>query len=256
MSLRDKGVVVTGGGNGIGRALAVRAAADGARVVVNDIDADAAVAVAREVGGIALPADLATETGATQLVEAAIEALGGIDVFFGNAGIDSGAGEHVDDRTWEKAIDVNLMAHVRASRALVPHWLERGSGHFVVTASAAGLLTMIGNAPYSVTKHATVAFAEWLSIEHGNRGVRVQVVCPQGVNTRMLRSSGAVQELLSHDDALEPADVADTIVAAMDDGQFLILPHPEVAGYYAARAADTDRWLAGMRRLHERTFTR
>ncbi|MEZ5152902.1 SDR family oxidoreductase [Rhodococcus zopfii] len=256
MSLRDKGVVVTGGGNGIGRALAVRAAADGARVVVNDIDADAADAVAREVGGIALPADLATETGATQLVEAAIETLGGIDVFFGNAGIDAGAGEHVDDRNWEKAIDVNLMAHVRASRALVPHWLERGSGHFVVTASAAGLLTMIGNAPYSVTKHATVAFAEWLSIEYGNRGVRVQVACPQGVNTRMLRLSGAVQELLSHDDALEPADVADTIVAAMDDGQFLILPHPEFAGYYAARAADTDRWLAGMRRLHERTFTR
>lgn len=254
MTLTDKNVVVTGGGNGIGRALAVRAAADGARVIVNDIDAKAAGAVAREIGGIALPADLAGEDGATWLVNTAIEELGGIDVFFGNAGIDAGAGDFVDDRVWEKAVDVNLMAHVRAARTLVPHWLERGDGHFVITASAAGLLTMIGNAPYSVTKHATVAFAEWLSIEYGNRGIRVQVACPQGVNTQMLRSSGAVQELLSADDALEPADVADTIVAAMDEDHFLILPHPEVGDYYAARATNTDRWLVGMRRLHERTF--
>lgn len=254
MSLRNQGVVVTGGGNGIGRAIARRASADGARVVVNDIDADAAAAVAQEVGGIALPADLASESGVSRLVEEATEVLGGIDVFFGNAGIDSGSGQLVDDATWGRVLDINVMAHVRASQLLIPHWLERGRGHLVITASAAGLLTMIGNAPYSVTKHAAVAFAEWLAIEYGNRGVTVQVVCPQGVNTRMLRSAGAVQDLLSRDDALEPADVADTIVDAMEDGKFLILPHAEVATYYAARAADTDRWLSGMRRLHERTF--
>jgi NAD(P)-dependent dehydrogenase (short-subunit alcohol dehydrogenase family) len=147
-------------------------------------------------------------------------------------------------------IDVNVMAHVRAARLLVPGWLADGAGgRFVVTASAAGLLTMIGAAPYSVTKHAAVGFAEWLSVTYGARGVTVQAICPQGVQTRMLEQAGPLKDLLSRDEALTPEQVADAWVASLADDRFLVLPHPEVGGYYAARAADTDGWLAGMRRL-------
>ena len=142
-------------------------------------------------------------------------------------------------------MDVNVMAHVRAARELVPRWLEDGrGGRFVVTASAAGLLTMIGSAPYSVTKHAAVGFAEWLSVTYGARGVDVHAICPQGVQTKMLEDAGPLQALLSRDTALPPEAVADAAVAAIEEGRFLVLPHPEVAGYYAARATDTDRWLA------------
>jgi NAD(P)-dependent dehydrogenase (short-subunit alcohol dehydrogenase family) len=254
--IAGKGVVVTGGGNGIGRAIATRLAFDGARIIVNDVNADAANEVAAALGGIAIVADLSTAAGVTALVDGAISHLGKIDIFFSNAGIDAGFGEDVDDRVWERVIDINVMAHVRAARALVPHWLSEGGGRFVVTASAAGLLSMIGNAPYSVSKHAAVGFAEWLSIEYGNRGIIVQAICPQGVNTDMLRNSGEVQELLSRDSAIEPDDLAELVRAALDDDRFLILPHPEVAEYYAARASNPDRWLAGMRRLHQRTFGR
>jgi NAD(P)-dependent dehydrogenase (short-subunit alcohol dehydrogenase family) len=172
-----------------------------------------------------------------------------------NAGIDGAGGPDslaAPDAVWERVIDTNVMAHVRAARALVPGWLETGGGRFVVTASAAGLLTMIGSAPYSVTKHAAVAFAEWLSVTYGDRGVTVQAICPQGVQTRMLEEAGPLQELLSRDAALTPDQVADTWIASLADDRFLVLPHPEVAGYYAARAADTDRWLAGMRRLQQK----
>ena len=255
--LRDRGVVVTGAGRGIGRALAVRMAAEGARVVVNDLDADTAARVAEEVGGTAIPGDV---TAPEALVEAATAELGRVDVFFANAGID---GVHQDasggdslqtpDDVWARVVDVNVMAHVRAARALVPRWLEDGQGgRFVVTASAAGLLTMIGSAPYSVTKHAAVGFAEWLSVTYGGRGVDVHAICPQGVRTQMLEDAGPLQALLSRDSALEPEQVADAAVAAIEEGRFLVLPHPEVAGYYAARATDTDRWLAGMRRLQQK----
>ena len=145
------------------------------------------------------------------------------------------------------------MAHVRAARELVPRWLEDGGGgRFVVTASAAGLLTMIGSAPYSVTKHAAVGFAEWLSVTYGARGVDVHAICPQGVQTKMLEDSGPLQALLSRDSALPPEAVADAVVAAITEGRFLVLPHPEVADYYVARATDTDRWLSGMRRLQQK----
>ncbi|MEB3371766.1 SDR family oxidoreductase [Saccharopolyspora mangrovi] len=253
-SAQDKGVVVTGGGNGIGRALAIRLAEEGAHVVVNDLDASAAEEVASHVGGICIPADLGTPEGPEQLVTQSIEALSRIDIFCGNAGIAAGGSIETDDADWARALNVNLMAHVRAARALVPHWLNSGGGHYIVTASAAGLLTMIGNGPYSVSKHAAVAFAEWLDIEYGNRGISAQAVCPQGVDSQMLRNSGAVEQLLSRDTALPPDAVAAAVVTDMQAGRFLTLPHPEVADYYAARATDTDRWLHGMRHLHNRTF--
>jgi NAD(P)-dependent dehydrogenase (short-subunit alcohol dehydrogenase family) len=255
--LAGKGVVVTGAGRGIGRALAVRAAAEGARVVVNDLDPGNAAAVAAEIGGTALPGDV---TAPEALIDAATIALGRIDVFFANAGID-GAGKDASggdslqtpDDVWDRVVDVNVMAHVRAARALVPRWLEDGQGgRFVVTASAAGLLTMIGSAPYSVTKHAAVGFAEWLSVTYGARGVDVHAICPQGVRTQMLEEAGPLQALLSRDSALEPEQVADAAIAAIEEGRFLVLPHPEVAGYYATRASDTEKWLAGMRRLQQK----
>jgi len=255
-ALTGQGVVVTGAGRGIGRALAVRAAREGARVVVNDLDAGSARAVAAEVGGTAVPGDAASAEGAHALVERATEALGRVDVFLANAGIDGAHGPdslQTPDDTWARVVDVNVMAHVRAAREVVPRWLADGrGGRFVVTASAAGLLTMIGSAPYSVTKHAAVGFAEWLSVTYGARGVHVHAICPQGVRTQMLEDAGPLQELLSRDRALEPDEVADALVAAIEEDRFLVLPHPEVAGYYAARAADTDRWLAGMRRLQQK----
>ncbi|MDQ6524628.1 SDR family oxidoreductase [Nocardioides sp. LHD-245] len=252
--LADRTAVVTGAGHGIGRALAVRLAAEGMRVAVNDVDAAAAAEVAALVGGPAIAVDLGTPEGPGELVERAWAALGGIDVFCGNAGIGGGGGAEVGDDVWTRVLDVNLLAHVRAARSLVPRWIERGGGHYVVTASAAGLLTMIGNAPYSVSKHAAVAFAEWLDIEYGERGVTAQAVCPQGVDTAMLRASGPVEALLSKDTAIAPEQVVEQVVTDLRAGRFLTLPHPEVAGYYRARAADTDDWLRGMRRLHAATF--
>lgn len=247
-----QGVVVTGAGHGIGRAIARRLAAGGARVVVNDLDGEAAAQVAAEIGGYAVPGDAATEAGVTALLGSAGERLGGIDIFFANAGVDIGRGLDTSEEDWARALEVNVMAHVRAARALVPGWLERGHGRFVVTASAAGLLTMLGAAPYSVSKHGAVAFAEWLSATYGHRGITVQAICPQGVRTAMLANAGPLQELLSHDTALEPEDVAELVWQALADDRFLVLPHPEVAGYYAMRATRTDDWLAGMRKLQAR----
>ncbi|HEY0904373.1 MAG TPA: SDR family oxidoreductase [Marmoricola sp.] len=253
--LQDQGVVVTGAGRGIGRALATRAATEGARVVVNDLDPATAQAVADAIGGTAVPGDASSTEGVAALIDTATDALGRIDVYCANAGIDGAGGVdslQTSDEQWQRMLDVNVMAHVRAARLLVPGWLESGGGRFVVTASAAGLLTMIGSAPYSVTKHASVGFAEWLSVTYGHRGVTVQAICPQGVRTQMLEDAGPLQELLSRDQALEPEQVADAWVASLADDRFLVLPHPEVAGYYVARATDTDRWLAGMRRLQHK----
>lgn len=253
-ALRDVGAVVTGGGHGIGAALARRLAHEGARVVVNDLDPEAAWRVAHEVGGTAVPGDCASEPGVRSLLAQATQALGRVDLFMANAGLDHVNGEPVDwletsDAAWETLHEVNVMAHVRAARALVPGWLETGGGRFVVTASAAGLLTMLGAAPYSVTKHAAVGFAEWLSATYGHRGITVQAICPQGVQTRMLEKAGPLKELLSADSVLTPHEVAQAWVDSLADDRFLVLPHPEVGDYYRARAGDTDRWLAGMRRL-------
>lgn len=252
MQVEGAGVVVTGAGHGIGRAMVRALAAAGARVVVNDLDAAAAAAVAAEVGGTAVPGDAAGEAGVAALVAAARDALGEVDVFVANAGIDAGRGLDAADADWARALDVNVLAHVRAARLLVPHWVERGHGRFVVTASAAGLLTMLGSPTYAVSKHAAVAFAEWLSATYGHRGVVVQAICPQGVRTRMLAEAGPAQEVLGHETVLEPDDVARALVEGLGHERFLLLPHPEVADYYRARATDPDRWLAGMRKLQRR----
>ena len=252
MNVRGCGAVVTGGGNGIGRAIAHRLAAAGARVVVNDIDPAAAEAVAAETGGWAVPADVATDDGVRHLIAAAREHAGEIETYCSNAGVAAGTGENSTEEMWQRSWDVNLMAHVRASRELIPGWLARGSGRFVVTASAAGLLTMLGTAPYSVTKHAAVGYAEWLAATYAHRGLRVHCICPQGVRTSMLAGSGRAGDVVLQEAALEPRAVADALWDGMAGGRFLILPHREVAGYYALRAGDTDKWLQGMNRLQQR----
>jgi NAD(P)-dependent dehydrogenase (short-subunit alcohol dehydrogenase family) len=252
MNLSGSGAVVTGGGNGIGRALARRLAAGGARVVVNDLDAAAATAVADEIGGSAVPADVSTEEGVLALVAAACEYLGEIDVYCSNAGIAAGTAADGTDEIWQRSWEVNVMAHVRAARQLLPGWLDRQDGRMVITASAAGLLTMLGTAPYSVTKHAAVGYAEWLAATYGHRGLQVHCVCPQGVRTNMLAGSGRAGDVVLQQGAIEPEAVADAVWEGMADGRFLILPHPEVAGYYALRAEDTDKWLRGMNRLQQR----
>ncbi|KUO11106.1 SDR family oxidoreductase [Streptomyces sp. DSM 15324] len=246
-AVQGAGVVVTGAGGGIGAALARRFAAEGARVVVNDLDAGRARAVADEIGGTALPGD------ASAVVGPAREALGGtVDVYCANAGVASGGSEAAGEAVWAQAWDVNVMAHVRAAHALLPDWLERGGGRFVSTVSAAGLLTMIGAAPYSVTKHGAYAFAEWLSLTYRHRGIKVHAICPQGVRTDMLDATGSAGDLVLKPTAIEPEDVADALFKGIEEDRFLILPHPEVAGYYRARAADPDHWLGNMNHLQQK----
>jgi NAD(P)-dependent dehydrogenase (short-subunit alcohol dehydrogenase family) len=241
-----KSVVITGAAGGIGRALALRLASAGARVTVNDVDEAGAVRVASEVGGTAIAADCASEDGIAALLAGATEAHGQVDIFFANAGV-SGVGDVcASEETWRVTLEVNLMAHVRAARILVPAWLERGGGRLVVTASAAGLLSMPGAAPYSASKHAVVAFAEWLSMSYRDRGVVVQVICPQAVRTGMLSGLGPLTEVAERTGTLEPGDVAEEAYKAMADDRFLILPHPDVHRFYVHRATDTDRWLKAM----------
>jgi NAD(P)-dependent dehydrogenase (short-subunit alcohol dehydrogenase family) len=240
--------VVTGAAGGIGRALAERLSAGGFRLVLADLD-PGVDDVARRLGAVAVVGDCASGAGVTTLLEHAHTALGRIDVFFANAGTDVGRGLDTPDAQWATALEVNVLAHVRTARALVPEWLEQGGGRLVVTASAAGLLTMLGSAPYSVSKHGAVAFAEWLRATYGHRGIVVQAVCPQGVRTRMLDEAGPLKDLLSRDGALEPEEVAEQVWKALDGDAFFVLPHPAVAGYYAQRAAHPDAWLAGMQRL-------
>ena len=246
------GAVVTGGGAGIGRALARRLAAGGARVVVNDLNSSAAAAVAAEIGGYAAPGDVATEQGVHDLIAAARGHLGEIDIYCSNAGIAAGQGPDAPEETWQRSWEINLMAHVRASRELLPTWLDRGRGCFVVTASAAGLLTMLGSATYSVTKHAAEAYAEWLAATYAHRGLTVHCICPQGVKTSMLEASGEAGKVVLAAAAIEPGQVADALWAGLADGRFLILPHPEVQGYYEFRASDPDKWLRGMNRMQQR----
>jgi NAD(P)-dependent dehydrogenase (short-subunit alcohol dehydrogenase family) len=246
------GVVVTGGGSGIGAALSRRFAAEGARVVVNDINAAAAVAVAADCGGLAVPGDAASEQGVAALIAAARAELGEIDLYCANAGIARNGGPEAPESAWDDSWQVNVMAHVRAARLLTPAWLERGSGHLICTVSAAGLLAMVGTAPYSVTKHAALAFAEWMALTYRHRGLTVQAICPQGVRTGMLDGSDPVAEKVLGDSVIQPEAVADAVIAGMADGRFLILPHPEVAAMYAGRAADPDRWLGGMNKLQRR----
>jgi NAD(P)-dependent dehydrogenase (short-subunit alcohol dehydrogenase family) len=254
MEIVDRHVVVTGGGGGIGGALARRLAAEGARaVVVADRDLSAAQAVATEIGGLAVQFDAAQESGVKSLVAQAGDAGGAIDIFISNAGVpgDMG-GPEAPDEAWEEAWHVNVMAHVWAARALLPEMLDRGEGYLINTASAAGLLTQVSSLIYSVTKHAAVSLAEWLAIEYGDAGVRVSCICPQGVRTPMLElamEEPAGAAALAAGGLIEPDDVAEAVVQGIRAERLLILPHQEVAHHMALKGSDPERWIAGMRRL-------
>jgi NAD(P)-dependent dehydrogenase (short-subunit alcohol dehydrogenase family) len=252
MKLEDACVVVTGGASGIGAALARRFAVEGARgVVVADIQDDAMQGVVEDVGGLGVRCDVTKEADVRALVAAAEDRFGPIDLFCSNAGIVVPGGEDAPDADWERTIAVNVMAHVYAARALVPRMLERGGGYLLNTASAAGLLTQIGSATYSVTKHAALAFAEWLAITYGERGLKVSVLAPQAVNTAMTAGieGGGVAGV---DGMLEPEAVAEAVVAGLASEQFLILPHPQVLDYFRRKGSDYDRWIRGMQRLQAR----
>ncbi len=245
-------VVVTGGASGIGAALARRFAAEGARgVVVADVQDVALQSVVEDVGGLGVRCDVTNEDDVRALVDAAENRYGPIDLFCSNAGIVLPGGEDSPDRDWERTIAVNVMAHVYAARALVPRMIERGGGYLLNTASAAGLLTQIGSATYSVTKHAALAFAEWLAITYGEQGLKVSVLAPQAVRTAMTAGveNGGVAGI---DGMLEPEQVADAVIAGLDTEQFLILPHPEVLEYFRRKGSDYDRWIRGMQRLQAR----
>jgi NAD(P)-dependent dehydrogenase (short-subunit alcohol dehydrogenase family) len=266
MELRDRICVVTGGASGIGQALCQRFAAEGARaVVVVDRDADGALATADALGGRGTPltADVTVEADIEAVVERTEAEIGPIDLFASNAGILGFGGIEAPDTVWESVWSVNVLAHLYAARAMVPLMLGRSHGYLLSTASAAGLLSQPGDAPYSVTKHAAVAFAEWLAITYGDRGIKVSCVCPMAVETAMLRGGavagglgreagdapGAETQAAAVAGVLSPEQVADSAVAGIRDERFLILPHPDVAIFEQRRASDRDRWLAGMRRL-------
>ncbi|MCU1401153.1 MAG: putative oxidoreductase [Acidimicrobiales bacterium] len=263
MDLLDKHVVVTGAANGIGRALAQRFHAAGAKVVVADVDSVLSAEVAAELNStrpgsaLGVPADVGSEQGNIDLIHAAEATFGTIDLFFANAGVGIGTDLDTAEDDWATSFNVNVHAHRWAAKHLLPTWLERGEGYFCSTASAAGLLSQIGSAPYSVTKHAAVAFAEWMSLTYGARGLRVSCLCPQGVNTNMLNSTApeagvSSSVVRSAGAVLEPAEVAETALAVIAAETFLIAPHPEVLTYWGRKVADYDRWLAGMRKLQAR----
>lgn len=257
MELDGKVVVVTGGANGIGKACATRFSAEGARVVVADLDGAATKAAADAIGALGIATDVSVEADIRHLVSETEKQLGPIDLFHSNAGIGVSGGIDASDEEWQRIWDVNLMAHVYATRAVLPSMLDRGEGYLLSTASAAGLLTNIGNASYSVTKHAAVALAEWLSITYGDQGIKVSCLCPQGVATNMLLGGRDVGDpgasaVMAAADVLQPEEVADAVVEGIRAERFLILPHREVEQYFQRKANDYDRWLGGMRRLQAR----
>jgi len=256
MDIKGKVVVVTGGASGIGRALCERFAQEGARgVVVADLDEGKAQAVAAAIGGFAQRVNVADEADMQHLVKASTERFGQVDVFCSNAGIILRADEDAPAADWQRHWDVNVMAHVFAARAVLPQMLARGAGYLVNTASAAGLLSQVNAAPYSVTKHAAVGFAEWLSIAYGARGIRVSCLCPQGVMTPMLLGAeGGGRKSFLADGALTAEQVAQAVIDGMHDERFLILPHAVVLGFFQRKANDYDRWLRGMRKLRERVM--
>ena len=250
MEVADRVVVVTGGARGIGRALARRFASAGAEiVVVADVDPDGAWSVAREIGGMAIRCDVSREAEVAQLVEKVTIAKGRIDIFCSNAGIAVGGGPEAANDEWQRIWEVNVMAHVFVARHVLPGMLARKEGYVLGTVSAAGLLNHIFAAPYGVTKAAALSLFEWLAIAHGDEGIRVSCLCPQGVKTDMLAAERRLGLEFLTDNALEPDHVAEIVLQGIRDEKFLILPHPEVADYFSRKAADYDRWLKGMRRL-------
>lgn len=252
MHIKDKVVVVTGGGNGIGAAMCRRFAKEGAAdVIVSDLDPAAADRVAAEISGRAIACDVSSEPEVQALVDQTIQQCGRIDVFCSNAGITVKGGLECPNEDWTRMWDVNVMSRLYAARAVVPKMLEQGNGYLVHTASAAGVLTEIGSASYSVTKHADVALAEWLSVCYGRQGIDVSCVCPLGVTTDFLDNDDPIHRYL-HLHAITADDVATSVVEGMAEKRFLILPHPEVAEFFSMKTDDHDRWISGMQRLRQK----
>lgn len=254
MTVKDQVCVVTGGAHGIGRALAERFAAEGAKVVVvADLDLAAAQQVASGFGGLAIGCDVASEADLVNVLDTVEYAYGPIGLFCSNAGIGMEGGLEVSDAQWDRIMRINFMSHVWLARHLVPRMLRSGGGTMLQTVSAAGLLTQIGSAPYAVSKHAAMSFAEWLAITFGARGLKVFALCPQGVRTALLEeaSRGSMNFLV--ETALEPAFVAEAVIEGLANEKFLILPHPDVAEYFRRKGADYDRWIRGMQRLQKET---
>jgi NAD(P)-dependent dehydrogenase (short-subunit alcohol dehydrogenase family) len=260
MELRNRVCIITGAASGIGRAGALKFASEGAKVVAADRDANGVaetVAMITEQGqqAIAVTCDVSKEQDIVAMIDAAEKMFGPVDLVWSNAGIGFAGGVETSDEQWQSIWDINLMAHVWTARAILPKMIERGEGYLVSTASAAGLLSNLGTASYTVTKHAAVALAEWLSITHGSQGIRVSCLCPQGVNTNMLNGPSldgdpvAAASVKAAGDVLEPEVVAQCVVDAIRAETFLILPHPEVLTFWQRKSTDIDRWLGGMRRL-------
>lgn len=262
MEIEESVAIVTGAGSGIGEALAESFAAAGARVVVGDIDAAGADRTADRIAqrghtAVAVRADASIATDIGIMIDLATTRFGPVDIYVANAGVAGPPGLGMSEEDWDRVLDVNVRAHVRAAALVVPGWIERGRGHFVSTASAAGLLTQIGAAAYAVSKHAVVGFAEWLAVTYGDDGVGVSCLCPMGVNTALLRtareSSDAAEQLTLSAitraaEVIEPQLVADLAVDAVREGKFLVLPHPQVLDLYREKGADYDGWISGMRR--------
>lgn len=257
MEIRDKVVVVTGAATGIGRGLAVAFANEGARgVVVADINGERAAEAAAAIGetALAVTTDVADQDSVNALVAATEDAFGPIDLFCANAGVLVLGGVHAPDDEWRRAFDINVMSHVYAARAVLPGMVARGEGYLLHTASAAGLLTQLGAAPYSMSKHAAVSIAEWIAITYGGAGVKVSCLCPQAVRTEIAAflgiepGGGGDVSHAGNDGVLEPEDVAAVVIDGLRDERFLILPHAEVEQYEQRRAGDRDRWIRGMQK--------
>jgi NAD(P)-dependent dehydrogenase (short-subunit alcohol dehydrogenase family) len=252
MDIKGRCVIVTGGANGIGRALCRRFAAQGAAcVVVSDLDVGAARSVASEIGGIAIACDVSSEEQVQELVSQSLDKCGRIDLIVSNAGVTAKGGLEVGNDAWQRCWNINVMAHVYAARAVLPQMLERQAGYLLQVASAAGLLTEMGSAAYSATKHAAVAFAEWLAIHYGPKGIRVSCLCPAGVDTGFLNPDDVYDQFLKRS-AVTPEEVADSVVDGLRTERFLILPHPEVAEFLAFKAQNYDQWLGNFAHLNQR----
>jgi len=250
MEVRGKVVIVTGGALGIGRALCRCFSREGARaIVVADVNEAGAKAVAEEVQGRAVICDVRKEDDIVRLVRFAEETFGTVDLFCSNAGILVTGGVEVADKDWRRIWEINVLSHVYAARAVIPGMIKRGGGVFMITASAAGLLSQIGSAPYSVTKHAAVGLAENIDITYAEQGIKVFALCPQAVSTEMTKNGGGVAAV---DGMMPPEQLADAVIEGFKREEFLILPHPEVKTYMQRKTADYDRWLKGMRRLQAR----
>lgn len=254
MILNDKVIVVTGGASGIGEAMAKRFARESPRgLVVADLDQAGAERVADESDAFPFAIDVSDLEAVGSMIEATEDRFGPIDLYCANAGYGIIGDEQTDPAAWDRMWQVNVMSHVHAARHLIPGWRSRGEGYFMPTVSAAGLLTNLKAAQYSVTKHAALAFAEWLSVTYGDSGVKVSCLCPMGVRTKLL-DAGSEFETLLGPQAMDPADVAEAVVEGLATEQFLILPHPEVARYFQNKADDYDRWIEGMRKLQRTVF--